>query len=111
SAISKRSRHRAAGRPRCRAPAIRSCGSRAFQEPRRHSHSYCVSRNSVLCGSFVLVGLALDIDRLSFFKKGPDALVEFFRAAAQHLIAILHRDHGLDRSCSDATVTAFLVMA
>src|SRR5207237_10583292 len=34
-----------------------------------------------------------DIDRLSLFEKGPDAFVEFFRSAAPHLIAVLHRDH------------------
>src|SRR5882672_7552227 len=37
--------------------------------------------------------LALDIDRLSLFKEGPDAFVEFFRAAAQDLITVFHRDH------------------
>ena len=52
--------------------------------------------------------LALDIDRLSFFKKGPDALAEFFRAAAQDLVAVFHRDHGLDRAGIDAHIEAFL---
>src|SRR5438445_13823795 len=49
-----------------------------------------------------------DIDRLSLFEKGPDAFVEIFRAAAQHLIAVFHRDHGLDRAGIDAHVEAFL---
>src|SRR5580698_6853867 len=54
----------------------------------------------------VLGGLLLspDIDRLSFFEKGPDAFIEVFRAAAQHLVAIFHCDHGLDRAGIDAHV-------
>src|SRR5450755_1994024 len=52
--------------------------------------------------------LALDIDRLSLFEKGPDAFIEFVRAAAQHLIAVFHRDDGLDRSGINAHVEAFL---
>src|SRR5450756_2874345 len=55
-----------------------------------------------------LFSLPSDIDRLSLFQKGPDALVEIFRAAAQHLIAVFHRDHGLDRAGVDAHVETFL---
>src|SRR3954470_23550362 len=40
-----------------------------------------------------LVFLAPDIDRLSLFEKGPDAFAEIFRAAAQHLITVFHRNH------------------
>src|SRR3569833_1753807 len=51
---------------------------------------------------------SLDIDRLSLFKNGPDACAEFFRTAAQNLIAVFHRDHSLDGSRIDAHVQAFL---
>src|SRR3954451_8298935 len=51
---------------------------------------------------------SLDIDRLSLFEKGPDAFVEFFRTAAQHLTAVFHRDHALDRAGIDSHVDAFL---
>src|SRR5882672_1517755 len=47
---------------------------------------------------------SLDIDRLSLFEKGPDAFAEFFRAAAQDLIAVFHRDHRLDRAGIDGHV-------
>ncbi len=49
-----------------------------------------------------------DIDRLSLFEEGPDAFVEIFRAAAQNLIAVFHRDHGFNRSRVDAHIEAFL---
>src|SRR6185436_1640444 len=55
-----------------------------------------------------ILSSSLDIDRLSLFEKGPDALVEFFRAAAQNLIAIFHRDHGFNGSGIHAHVEAFL---
>src|SRR2546421_8946733 len=45
-----------------------------------------------------------DIDRLSLFEKGPDAFVEIFRSAAQHLIAVFHRDHSFNRPCIDTHV-------
>src|SRR5664279_4234923 len=51
--------------------------------------------------------LSPDIHRLSLLQKGPDALVEIFRAAAQHLIAVFHRNHGLDRPGIDAHVETF----
>src|ERR1700761_1027034 len=58
----------------------------------------------------VLAGLLLspDIDRLSFLEKGPDAFIEIFRAAAQHLVTVFHRDHSLDRAGIDGHVEAFL---
>src|ERR1044072_5223029 len=49
-----------------------------------------------------------NIDRLSSLEKGPDAFAEFFRAAAQHLIAVFHQNHGFDRAGIDAHVEAFL---
>src|SRR3954471_20968776 len=52
--------------------------------------------------------LSLDIHGLSLFEEGPDALAKIFRAAAQHLVAVFHRDHGLDRAGIDAHVEAFL---
>src|SRR5882757_8169898 len=52
--------------------------------------------------------LSLDIDRLSLLKKGPDAFAELFRAAAQDLIAVFHRDHRFDRAGIDAHIEAFL---
>src|ERR1700712_896647 len=52
-------------------------------------------------GSFVLVFLSFDIDRLSLFKKGPDAFAEFFRSAAQDLITVFHRHHGFGRTRTD----------
>src|SRR5689334_17331908 len=55
-----------------------------------------------------ILSSSLDIDRLSLFEKGPDAFAEFFRAAAQDLISVFHRDHGLDRTGIDAHVEAFL---
>src|SRR4051794_18729327 len=58
-----------------------------------------------------LVVSALDIDRLSLLKEGPDAFVEFIRAAAQDLVAILHRDRRFQRSGIDAHVEAFLGQA
>src|SRR5882762_4164425 len=51
--------------------------------------------------------LSPDIHRLSLFQKGLDAFAELFRAAAQHLIAIFHRNHGFDRARIDAHVEAF----
>src|ERR1700757_3765541 len=59
-------------------------------------------------GSFANSFLSSDIDRLSLFDKGPDAFGEIFRAAAQHLIAVFHRDHGLQRTRVHANVEAFL---
>src|SRR5580765_6738991 len=52
--------------------------------------------------------LAPDIDRLSLFQKGSDALVEILRAAAHHLIAVFHRNHGFERAGIDTHVEAFL---
>src|SRR6476661_4138621 len=52
--------------------------------------------------------LAPDVDRLSLFQKGSDALVEILRAAAQHLIAVFHRNHGFERAGIDTHVEAFL---
>src|SRR6185369_8824783 len=52
--------------------------------------------------------LSPDIDRLSFFEKGPDALVEIFRAATEYLIAVFHRDHGFDRAGIHTHIEAFL---
>src|SRR3954469_8535896 len=62
----------------------------------------------------VLYGSSLsapDIDRLSLLKEGPDAFRKFLGAAAQDLVAILHRDHGFQRSGIDAHVEAFLGQA
>src|SRR3569833_3169024 len=53
-------------------------------------------------------GSALDIDRLSLLKEGPDAFRKFLGAAAQDLVAILHCDHGFQRSGIAAHVEAFL---
>src|ERR1700753_3883546 len=52
--------------------------------------------------------LSFQINRLSFFEEGPDAFVEFFGAAAQNLITVFHRNHGLDRSGVDTHVETFL---
>src|SRR5260370_22609645 len=57
---------------------------------------------------FGSLSLALDIDRLSLLKEGPDAFVEIFRAAAQDLVAVFHCDHGFNRAGVDAHVEAFL---
>src|ERR1700692_349940 len=57
---------------------------------------------------FGSLSLALDIDRLSLLKKGPDACVEVFRAAAQDLIAIFHRNYRFHGAGVDAHVKAFL---
>src|SRR3954452_21536516 len=54
---------------------------------------------------------ALDIDRLSLLKEGPDPFRKFLGAAAQDLVAILHRDHGFQRSGIDAHVETFLGQA
>src|SRR3954469_14971245 len=62
----------------------------------------------------VLYGSSLsapDIDRLSLLKEGPDAFRKFLGAAAQNLVAILHRDDGFQRSGIDAHVKAFLRQA
>src|ERR1700759_5327565 len=48
-----------------------------------------------------LVFLPPDIDRLSLFEKGPDAFAEIFRAAAQDLITVFHRDDGFERAGID----------
>src|ERR1700733_11944693 len=48
--------------------------------------------------------LSPDIDRFSLLHKGSDAFAEVFRAAAQHLIAVFHRDHGFDRAGVDAHI-------
>src|SRR6516164_1069775 len=58
--------------------------------------------------SFADLYLSIFIDRLSLLEKGPDAFVEIVRAAAEHLIAILHRNRSLERTCIDADVEAFL---
>src|SRR5690348_7724978 len=52
--------------------------------------------------------LSPDIDRLSLFKEGPDAFVEIFGTAAQDLIAVFHRNRGVQRACVHAHVEAFL---
>src|SRR4051794_22244255 len=59
----------------------------------------------VLCGSSLS---APDIDRLSLLKEGPDAFRKFLGAAAQDLVAILHRDDSFQRSGIDAHVETFL---
>src|SRR5882757_10604530 len=59
----------------------------------------------VLCGSW---SSPSDIDRLSLFEEGPDAFAKIFRAAAQNLITVFHRNHGLDRTGIDAHIEAFL---
>src|SRR5438067_13032538 len=41
---------------------------------------------------------APDIDRLSLLKEGPDAFRKFLGAAAQDLVAVLHRDGSFQRS-------------
>src|ERR1700749_5068530 len=51
--------------------------------------------------------LSPDINRLSLFEEGPDAFIEIFRAAAQHLVAVFHRDPGFQRAGIDAHVEAF----
>src|SRR6201991_1282039 len=58
-----------------------------------------------LSASFLL---SSDIDRLSLFEEGPDAFIEIFRAAAQHLIAVFHRNRRLQRAGIDADVEALL---
>src|ERR1700759_4912376 len=57
---------------------------------------------------FASSSLPSDIDRLSLFEEGPDAFVEIFRAAAQHLIAVFHRNRRLHRRGIHADVEAFL---
>src|ERR1700675_247870 len=52
--------------------------------------------------------LSPDIDRLSLLQKGPNAFAKIFRSAAQHLIAIFHRDHAFNGSRIDAHIEAFL---
>src|SRR6478735_4153461 len=54
---------------------------------------------------------ALDIDRLSLLKEGPDAFRKFLGPAAQNLVAILHGDDRFERSCVDTHVEAFLGQA
>src|SRR6187402_1750263 len=51
---------------------------------------------------------ALDIDRLSLLKEGPDAFRKFLGAAAQDLIAVLHRDDSFQRAGIDTHVETFL---
>src|ERR1700749_3186065 len=58
-----------------------------------------------LSASFLL---SSDIDRLSLFEEGPDAFIEIFRAAAQHLIAVFHRNDSFHGSGIDAHIEAFL---
>src|SRR6266536_143625 len=58
--------------------------------------------------SFADLLSAPDIDRLSLLKKGPDAFGKIFRAAAQHLIAVFHRNDPFDGAGIDAHVEAFL---
>src|SRR5579859_802334 len=52
--------------------------------------------------------LSSDIDRLSLFKEGPDAFAEIFGAAAQHLVAVFHRNRSLERRRIHTHVEAFL---
>src|SRR5271170_7025057 len=66
---------------------------------------YCVSRN---IGPLRILVLSTDIDRLSLFEEGPDAFVEIFRAATEHLVAVFHRDRRFKRARIDAHVEAFL---
>src|SRR5690349_13163468 len=47
---------------------------------------------------------APDIDRLSLFEEGPDALAEILGPAAQHLVAVFHCNRGLDRTGIDGHV-------
>src|SRR5438270_13827910 len=54
---------------------------------------------------------APDIDRLSLLKEGPDAFRKLLGAAAQDLVAILHRDDSFQRSGIDAHVETFLRQA
>src|SRR6478736_5811249 len=72
------------------------------------SHSFCVSRN--YC-SLRALSSALDIDRLSLLKEGPDAFRKFLGAAAQDLVAVFHRDRSFQRSRVDAHVEAFFRQA
>src|SRR5436309_11152064 len=58
----------------------------------------------VLCGSSLS---APDIDRLSLLKEGPDPFREFLGAAAQDLVAVLHRDDSFERSGIDAHIETF----
>src|SRR6476661_5894062 len=51
---------------------------------------------------------ALDIDRLSLLKEGPDAFRKFLGTAAQNLVAVLHCDRSFQRAGIDADVEAFL---
>src|SRR3954447_7325104 len=62
---------------------------------------------AVSCGPLVHALLSTDIDRLSLLEKGPDAFTEIFRSAAQHLIAVFHRNHGLKRAGIGTHVEAF----
>src|SRR5436190_4633510 len=84
---------------------LRSCERLAWSAPPLRCHSLLRLPEFF---SYPFWLSAPDIDRLSLFEEGPDAFTKILGTAAQHLVAVFHRDHGLDRAGVDGHVEAFL---